>query len=100
MASPVVAGFRKTIYRGDSLRSKALRQCLGCLQQSESVGANGFNRAPAPSTRTKQSPKKLTDPWAYLPTPQAPETPMEIGRPLAWTIISATVSATPVKFRK
>jgi len=31
---------------------------------------------------------------------RAPETPMEIGRPLAWTIISAPVSATPVKFRK
>ena len=29
-----------------------------------------------------------------LPTPQAPETPIEIGRPSAWTTISATVSAT------
>ncbi|MGY4310495.1 hypothetical protein ACVIJ6_007800 [Bradyrhizobium sp. USDA 4369] len=35
-----------------------------------------------------------------LPMPQAPDTPIEIGRPLAWTMISATVSATPEKFRK
>src|SRR5271157_3068334 len=35
-----------------------------------------------------------------LPTPQAPDTPMEIGLPFAWTMISATVSETPVKFRK
>src|SRR5258708_7361618 len=35
-----------------------------------------------------------------LPMPQAPETPIEIGRPFAWTMISATVSATPEKFRK
>jgi hypothetical protein len=35
-----------------------------------------------------------------LPTPQAPDTPIEIGLPSACTIISATVSETPVKFRK
>jgi hypothetical protein len=35
-----------------------------------------------------------------LPMPQAPETPIEIGRPRACTTISATVSDTPEKFRK
>jgi hypothetical protein len=35
-----------------------------------------------------------------LPMPQDPDTPIEIGRPRAWTTISATVSAAPEKFRK
>src|SRR4051812_33474450 len=35
-----------------------------------------------------------------LPMPQAPDTPIEMGRPRACTMISATVSATPEKFRK
>lgn len=35
-----------------------------------------------------------------FPMPQAPETPIEMGWPCAWTMISATVSATPEKFRK
>jgi hypothetical protein len=34
-----------------------------------------------------------------LPAPQEPETPMEIGRPWACVMISATVPATPPKFR-
>ena len=35
-----------------------------------------------------------------FPTPHAPDTLIDMGRPSAWTMILATVSATPVKFRK
>ena len=35
-----------------------------------------------------------------LPAPQEPDIPIEVGRPVACVMISATVPATPEKFRK
>lgn len=64
-----------------------------------------FDRDRTLCLRVKLANVKASDAWVSfisedLPMPQAPDTPIEIGRPRAWTMISATVSATPEKFRK